>query len=69
MISVDRLAEELAVAPGDVWTVLDHLDLTFETTEQAEEFRANGVLLDSLAAEVRVILNPQGERTVPELYQ
>ena len=57
MLTVDALAEELAVEPGDV-AVLAH-ELDADASEQ---------LADALASDLRLLLNPNGERTVLELY-
>ncbi|MGD9529388.1 hypothetical protein [Pseudonocardia sp.] len=59
MCTVDRLAEHLAVDPGDV----EYLARTVLGTDDVPDR-----LPDEVAGELRMILNPHSERTVLELW-
>lgn len=52
MTSIAELAEELAVSPGDVRTVLPHAWVS----------RVAGLLTEAVADEVRALLDPDGVR-------
>ena len=56
--TVEYLADDLGVSPGDVLVVLRWLDIE----------PAAGRISGSQGAEVRSVLDPHNERTVPELY-
>ena len=61
--TVDELAADLCVDPGDVLTLA-----RMYPEDEAETWEEEGVLSDRAAADIRLQLNGQCERTLPELY-
>lgn len=62
-ITVDDLAADLCVDPGDVLSLAQ-----MYPEGEVETWEEEGVLSDRAAADIRLQLNGQCERTLPELY-